>query len=545
MSSIVRKFVLYTLIVASVYIASEANAQSSLWRNWSIEKTTWTSTDEKNYSAWIKVLGESSCNTVDKCLRGPANFLATEAERQSVNWDSDCGRFPYVLRSYFAWKNKLPFSYVSDVDAIDGSGDLRYSAKGNRPTKRSSFIQKNDTTPIDGVKSVKQAVDDIYTAMYRFPPETDITNNLYFDLYSVAITRDNIRPGTVVYDANGHVVVVYKVEDDGRIRYFDAHPDYSVSRGVYGKKFARSSPGMGAGFKNFRPITLTGATRSPSNSLIGGQITTLKNAALPGYSTEQFYGNKPGSTWKNGKFILNGVEMDYYDFVRTKLAVGDLKYHPINELTNAMDALCQDLRDRVEAVDGAITSGTNLKAQPANLPKNIYGTDGQWESFSTPSRDARLKVSFREIRTQVETFFKMYHEHNPRLDYQGNDLAGDMRTAYAKAAQACQITYKKSDGDIQQLSYDDAAERLFKMSFDPYHCVERRWGATDTTELNSCTDGSTKKAWYEAEQNLRNQLDRAYDVKMGFSLDQLQKGVPGSGTPTQVDIDLKGYLNRQ
>lgn len=545
MSPFIKKTSFVTLLTTLLSFASMANAQSNSWRKWTIEKTTWTATDEKNYSAFIRTLGESGCNSVDKCLRSPANYLATDAERQSVRWTSDCGRFPYILRAYFAWKNKLPFSYTSGVEAIDGSGDLRYSAKGNRATKRVSILQKSASEPIDGVNAVKTAVRDIYTAMYRFPPETDVKNNLYFDLYSIDIDREQIRPGSIVYDANGHVVVIYKVEDDGRIRYFDAHPDNSVSRGVYGQKFARATPGMGAGFKNFRPIMLVGATRASNNSLLGGQIATLKNADLPGYSTVQYYGNKLGTSWKLGRFVLNGTEMNYYDFVRTKLAIGELKYHPLSELSNSLDALCQDLRDRVDAVNGAIMDGIHLKPQPANLPKNIYGADGEWESFSTPSRDARLKVSFQEIRTQVEVFFKMYQEHNPRLEYYGSDLGADMRLAYSAASQKCNISYKKTNGDTQILTYDDAVDRLFKMSFDPYHCVEKRWGATDTAELNSCNDGATKRAWYAAEQNLRNQLERAYDIKMGFTLEQLRKNVPGSGTAVQVDVDLKDYLKRQ
>ena len=58
------------------------------------------------------------------------------------------------------------------------------------------------------------------------------------------------------------------------------------------------------------------------------------------------------------------------------------------------------------------------------------------------------------------------------------------------------------------------------MSFDPYECIERRWGAR-AEELAACTDDESKAHWYKAEQRLRNQIDRTYDVRMGFSLAQL------------------------
>ena len=65
---------------------------------------------------------------------------------------------------------------------------------------------------------------------------------------------------------------------------------------------------------------------------------------------------------------------------------------------------CEDLKYRAEAVDLAILNKVQLKSQPDRLPQNIYGTEGEWEEFSTPSRDARLKTSFKELRDQVQRF---------------------------------------------------------------------------------------------------------------------------------------------
>ena len=86
------------------------------------------------------------------------------------------------------------------------------------------------------------------------------------------------------------------------------------------------------------------------------------------------------------------------------------------------------------------------------------------------------------------------------------------------------------------------ARRLFALSFDPHHCAERRWGAQDAEELATCADGADKRAWYEAEQRLRNQPDRTYDVRMGFSLADLKKAVPGSGIDQPPGIDVLALL---
>jgi hypothetical protein len=80
------------------------------------------------------------------------------------------------------------------------------------------------------------------------------------------------------------------------------------------------------------------------------------------------------------------------------------------------------------------------------------------------------------------------------------------------------------------------------MSFDPYQCIERRWAASDPRELSTCRDGATKQAWYAAEQNLRNQIDRTYDAEMDFSLDELRTPGPGKGVASPPDIDARAYL---
>ena len=117
-----------------------------------------------------------------------------------------------------------------------------------------------------------------------------------------------------------------------------------------------------------------------------------------------------------------------------------------------------------------------------------------------------------------------------------------MLAAYDNRAAACKLSYARSDGSQVYLSYEDARRRLFLMSFDPYHCIERRWGATDPRELATCHDGNYKAQWYAAEQNLRNQLDRTYDAEMDFSLGELHTPGPGKGVASPPDIDARGYL---
>jgi hypothetical protein len=90
-------------------------------------------------------------------------------------------------------------------------------------------------------------------------------------------------------------------------------------------------------------------------------------------------------------------------------------------------------------------------------------------------------------------------------------------------------------------------DRLWEMSFDPYHCPERRWGAAGA-ELETCTDDENKTAWYNAQRYLRYQAERTYDVRMDFALHELkppylappEKG--GLGVESPADHDIRKYL---
>lgn len=499
----------------------------------------WTPADERGFGEFITSIGDSACRTVDSCLHGPGNpFRASDPE--GIYFRSDCADLPYVLRFYYAWKRGLPFAYASEVEPRGYTRDMRYTARGNAVAERVT-VAGGEQSGYAIIDTLREAIS---SATFRIHP--DLEEPLEQDLYSPAIAPGSIRPGTVIYDPNGHLATVYRIDPDGRIHYLDAHPDNALTRGFYDLRFVRSSPGMGAGFKNWRAVTLVGATRRPDGTYVGGTVVLPANKNIADFSVEQFFGNgkrpEDDSDWREGTFTLNKQEMDYYDYVRARLAGGSLSFDPIKEVHDMVESNCADLHYRADAVTLAIAGGIASQPQPGQLPANIYGTEGDWETFSTPSRDARLKTAFKELRDQVARFMAMYQTGDPKLKYAGQNLAVDMLTAYDREAATCKITYARSDGSPVWFGYEDARKRLFAMSFDPYHCIERRWGASDPRELATCRDGDAKRAWYAAEQNLRNQIDRTYDVQMGFSLGELQAHVEGSGVAVPPDIDVRTYL---
>ena len=87
----------------------------------------------------------------------------------------------------------------------------------------------------------------------------------------------------------------------------------------------------------------------------------------------------------------------------------------------------------------------------------------------------------------------------------------------------------------------EVTKRAFRLSFDPYRCVELRWGA-EGEELASCGNGPDKMRWYHNQQYPPNQIERRYDDRMDFTVDELSALQPGNGVAEPPDIDVIGFL---
>ncbi len=537
----------YFFCHASVQSQTAVMAKSQVWEfsnSWDDPSQNW----ELKYQRFIYQFGmakeNKQCSTIKSCITSsfanPDYYLKNPKD---LRISADCADLPYVLRAYFAWMNGLPFSFVSGVyyanPKLDAGRDIRYTPRGNKVSARYTVrpgVDRFNDVHLKLVNSVSSAVYRVH-GKADFPANAngvlDTNSKLFTDFYSPAITRETIVPGTTVYDPAGHLLVVYRVSDDGIIYMIDAHPGNSpLTTDVYGQKFVRSNPRHGAGFKNWRPIAW-----DQSQS----KVIAASNDLIEGYSSEQFYGNHPEQTiddqsWQKGVFLHNGVQYfhntqdnNYYQYVRKVLAKGDLSFDPIKEISFRLDSLCDDLKFRKEAVDSAIMVGINKAAHPLRLPENIYGTSGEWEDYSTPSRDARFKTAVRELTETAILFIKKFNEGDTSIHYTGSDLKQDLWSIFYRKAQdpstACQIQYKNSVQQMVTVTLADLIEnRLFNMSFDPYHCIELRWGATGN-ELSTCPDDANKKLWYQNERFLRNSPDRTYDAKMNYTATEL----PNSG----------------
>ena len=507
--------------------------------SWKVTKTAWAPVDEAGFEEFIRQIGESDCSNVHDCLTSPVANPRFHARRPAnMAFFADCADLPFALRAYWAWQNGLPFSFPVQIGNHPRTVGHDSRLQGNQTIRRHDIVG-----PGPDIRLALPALNtSVNTEQFRMPPA--YAGKVLNDHYPIRVTRESIKAGTVVFDPDGHIAVVYKVSEDGRIHYIDAHPDNSLTRGIFGRDFARADPPMGAGFKRWRPQTLVGAKPGPDGSLIGGRIILTPDTQLPDWSDEQFFGNQTPrkANWRTGEFAIDGQTVDYHDYIRLRLAFPGFKYDPLDETRVLMRQLCRELGYRVDAVDRAVKAGFPRKPQPDRLPRNIYATSGDWEIYSTPSRDARIKTTFEELRDELARYLELEKAGSRLLNYTGTDLRKDLIAAHEEEAAACSITYTRSDGTPKKLGYEEVKRRLFAMSFDPYHCVERRWGASDPEELATCADDKHKTAWYVAEARLRNQVVRTYGEPMGWGLAELQNDKLDIGIKEPPDVDAMRTL---
>ena len=541
-------------VVDSAYMKCDQIQATKPVMNWKVKKAAWTAQDNDNFGIFLKKIGTSKCNTVDKCLASESNILRSEEDMLFTHY-SDCADFPYYLRSYFSYKSNLPFSMVSsfaqapyteaqltqitneraNILAAKGEEaaakfdarlfDFRYSRNGNIPTAKLN-VPSPSGAGRDFATLGPKIMDQISSGTLRML--NGAGGAVESDMYSPAVTKDSIKAGTVLYNVSGHVAIVYDVTAKGEILFIDAHPDNSVSRGVFNPDFKLVKSTYGGNFKNFRPIqVLNPVTKliDGENVIVKGQVVVANDSQIADFSMEQYEG-LGRNTLNETVFKLSSRDeknVNFYDWVKFKLSGGLYRLNPIQEMRNEMDQLCMAAQDRVAAVQVAIDNQVHTKDHPDTLPTNIFGADGEWEAYSTPGRDMRLKLKILSIPESAKGWMARYLAKDPLMSYSGTNLKQDLIATYKQSVLACKITYKNSKGTDTTIGLETLIGRVAKISYDPYACPEIRWGAYREADLATCADSQQKREWNDLQQFLRNNLVKDTDAFHGFTLQQLEQ----------------------
>jgi len=330
----------------------------------------------------------------------------------------DCADAVYSMRIIYSYLNKLPFAMN------DPSGGKKHITN-----EMSRF---DDLPPEKRIRSFLEFIYDIAS-----------THSLPEDTYSAPIHRDSVRSGSLIRtdEKSHHSWTIKQVLPTGIPHLiFSSRPAKNVLLVRIGQPsmeftFAgQLDPSRHAGFRNFRRI----------------EDLDKPEWQVQGYSDEQY--RFPYDQWQS--------------IVKKRLAVVEESGGAL--LTRELELACTNARERV----GNVNEGLEFLAKAGNRCLEA----SEYDDYSTPSRDLRLKNSFEELRDSFSAL-----EANPsefsklprKLVLQVQDVLSDSSWTSAQN-RFCPVEITEghflSLGEIRRRSLEN------KLSINPHDSIDYRWG---------------------------------------------------------------------
>ena len=482
----------------------------SIWQ----VRNNWNSANEALFSAWIEKLFDAPPEQKldwkvwyevlrDRSRNFLYDYLGRNEDHTQTGLRPDCADFVYFLRAYFAFKMGLPFGYANcsrgagssppkcyqwfDVEHPEvtrpppppdqnaaaapapesprGLGLFGRSQPDQSATPAAKAPPPKPKQPTNFGEYLRDVADVVHSASARAGDEGA-------DFYTVSLTQQALRPGTVYADPYGHVLMVVRrvPEVNGTPGVFlavDAEPDGSITR----KRFWRGNflfahePTLGApGFKRFRPI-MREKNGSPLKRLSNAEIG--KNSNYGDYSADQ----------------AQMSAEDFYDRMDDVMSPDPLD--PVKAMTDAITSLTEQINTRVTSVENG--RKWQMKATgDASMPDGpaIFATTGPWEDFSTPARDFRLLIAIDVVRNFPDRFARRSNRYALPAGKSVEDVKAELKGMLDAELASRKITYTRSDGSPWTLSVKDVVGRAveFEMAYNPNDCMEVRWAAPANSE---------------------------------------------------------------
>jgi hypothetical protein len=491
-------------------------------------RNSWNSTTESLFSAWVEKLFDApadqslSWKVWHEVLRDRSrnflfNYLGRGEDNAQAGLRPDCADFVYFLRAYFAYKMGLPFGYSNCSRGAGGKPPKCYqwfdvehpevtrpppppeqevasatptaATPASTPTLLGLFGgQSSADTPAPLTPAapapkpkprrpttvgeyLRDVGDVVHTGAVRVSGNDDNT-----DFYTVPLTQQALRPGTVYADPYGHVLMlVHRVpEVNGKPGVFlavDAEPDGSITR----KRFWRGNflfvhdPALGGpGFKRFRPILRdkNGALRRLANAEIA------KNPSYGDFSLDQSQMNAE----------------DFYDRMDDVMSPEPLD--PVKAMTDAIASLEEQVKTRVTSIENGRKYQEKSPGE-ISMPNgpSIFETTGAWEDYSTPARDFRLLIAIDVVRGFPDRVVRRAARFAVPAGKSLEDVKSELQGVLISELASRKISYTRSDGSQWPLSLKDVLDRAgeFEMAYNPNDCAELRWSAPENSqEASTC-----------------------------------------------------------
>ncbi len=504
-------------------------ASGSMWPL----RNSWNRATEDLYSAWIAKLFDAPLDVElswkawhdvlrDRSRNMLFNYLGLGEDNVAMSLRPDCADFVYFLRAYFAYKMGLPFGYSNCSRGLGGKPPKCYqwfdiehpevtrpapppeqdtaseqstASAAPVPAPKPGLLQlfsqpqaqsqpqptvappahppapKQLGTPAAFAAYLRDVGDVVHTGSVRVSANDDST-----DFYTVPLTQQTLRPGTVYADPYGHVLMlVQRVPElngaPGVFLAVDAEPDGTITR----KRFWRGNflfvhdPALGSpGFKRFRPIV-----REKNGAL--RRLTNAEIAKDPQY----------------GDFSLEQTQLSVQDFYdRMDDVMSPEPLDPVRAMEDAITDLDEQVKTRVTAVENGRKYQSSARGD-IDMPSgpSIFETTGAWEDYSTPARDFRLLIAIDVVRGFPDHVVRRPERYAIPNGKSVADVKAQLQSVLASELAANKFSYTRSDGSQWTLSLKDVIDRAadLEMAYNPNDCVESRWGApAESEEASTC-----------------------------------------------------------
>ncbi|HKO92043.1 MAG TPA: hypothetical protein VJU61_12860, partial [Polyangiaceae bacterium] len=418
------------------------------------------------------------------------------AEDGRIQLAPDCADLPYVLRSYFAWKMRLPFGYHRCTRGRSGRPPNcdQPGAQDNLMSRLELPGKGGPLQPRDDVEAFSLFVNTelrtgVHSSSGRTLPEAELS-----DLYPVPLTREALKPGTVFADPYGHLLVIadwipQPLDGSGILVGADAQPDGTVGQRRFWRGTFLFDPDItsgGAGFKTFRPrVFLEEPTQVQFEH--EGQTTAVERVGvMQDVDNAELRRSRRYTPLSLQQY--QGSADDFYD--RVEGLINPRPLEPKTLLLALLDAFSEGVARRVTSIDNAEKWRVEHPNDVVPMPEgdSIFLAAGPWEDFSTPSRDLRMLISIDTVvgfSRRVRNAPQRFGIAPAQLDAKIAELDALLRSELSRRT----FSYTRSDASVRTLSLDQVVTRapLLEMAYNPNDCPETRWGATPgSEEMASC-----------------------------------------------------------
>jgi hypothetical protein len=344
------KSYLYSCFVFFSFFILQTQAQAHVWPT----QNQWSPDWENRYSEWVK-------NNWDE------NFFL-KPNTPYTNLKLDCADVVFSMRAIFAYENRLPFA----VQDTTNTSKIRLI---------SNQMKAFDRLPITDDEMPGYEFGPRMRAFLIYLFNTQGTFSIPYNTYPAAINRQSVRPGSLILtDRESHHS--WTIKDILPIGI--PHLIYNSRPASTQLKKVTYLPSMEFTFKDYKRGDSPDYTRNAGFR----NFRKIEDIGKPAWKIQD-----PDEPPQSG---FSDVSYDQYQFnynqyrreIQKRLAL--VEETPDQQLKRILETSCQLAKERVAAVQEGLVFRESLA-------DNQCMSDADYDNFSTPNRDLRLRNTFEEL----------------------------------------------------------------------------------------------------------------------------------------------------